>query len=595
MLFFTGYVWMLIIPSPYLGRETYIDENALQPGQVNTYWDWGDVHAADKYLEKLEALRDTNSTRKERSDALMTEFVKLGLSSSIQNYTFSASTGVTKGTNVYGILSSPRAPGLETIVISASWLSRTGEGDGNLNLRGVSTVLALARFLKRYSLWAKDIIFVVSDGYLEGMHAWLAAYHGSSQSNLEADRLELTSGVIWTAVNIDYPGHSFSHLGIFFEGNNGRLPNQDLLNSFQRISRYTGGVPVVMYDHLDPREHPDGRKLSNVIDWIPKAIQEHAQVQGYAYEARNVLRHLGYQARGRPSGVHGLFHKYRVDAFTLFALPAAGPHGFHAIGRVVESTLRTVNNLLERLHASFFFYILTSPDNFLKIGSYLPSAVLISIAMIFGGLKVWVDAGWICHLDAVPQASEDVSSVPAVTRWSRRQRPVLKALSIMIITHFLGATLFTLVQRRNFIENRAVASPVAFVIFSLLPSITVLVPHTPSHSISSISSVLKALNLCLASTVISITTVLNFSLAASLAISLGIPLSISSASDSLHARVAKYTGYMFLALGWLLLGQREIWTAIWHWEILSVWFAPFVSIVYVPLVLQAGLVCLLPP
>lgn len=65
----------------------------------------------------------------------------------------------------------------------------------------------------------------------------------------------------------------------------------------------------MMYDHLDPREHPDGRKLSNVIDWIPKAIQEHAQVQGYAYEARNVLRHLGYQARGRPSGVHGLFHK----------------------------------------------------------------------------------------------------------------------------------------------------------------------------------------------------------------------------------------------------------------------------------------------
>lgn len=34
-----------------------------------------------------------------------------------------------------------------------------------------------------YSLWAKDIIFIVSDGYLDGMHAWLAAYHGSSQSS----------------------------------------------------------------------------------------------------------------------------------------------------------------------------------------------------------------------------------------------------------------------------------------------------------------------------------------------------------------------------------------------------------------------------
>lgn len=87
------------------------------------------------------------------------------------------------------------------MVISASWLSRTGEGDGTLNLRGVATVLALAGFLKRkfyrgipevrflslfttgYSLWAKDIVFVVSDGYLEGMQAWLAAYHASSQSS----------------------------------------------------------------------------------------------------------------------------------------------------------------------------------------------------------------------------------------------------------------------------------------------------------------------------------------------------------------------------------------------------------------------------
>jgi Gaa1-like, GPI transamidase component len=56
---------------------------------------------------------------------------------------------ITKGTNAYSILSSPRAPGLETIVISASWLSRTGEGGDTLNLRGVSTVLALASFLKR--------------------------------------------------------------------------------------------------------------------------------------------------------------------------------------------------------------------------------------------------------------------------------------------------------------------------------------------------------------------------------------------------------------------------------------------------------------
>ena len=35
------------------------------------------------------------------------------------------------------------------MVISASWISRTGEEDGTLNMRGVSMVLALAGFLKR--------------------------------------------------------------------------------------------------------------------------------------------------------------------------------------------------------------------------------------------------------------------------------------------------------------------------------------------------------------------------------------------------------------------------------------------------------------
>jgi hypothetical protein len=35
-------------------------------------------------------------------------------------------------------------------------------------------------------------------------------------SDMHADPLQLTSGVIWTALNIDYPSHSFSHLGIFW-------------------------------------------------------------------------------------------------------------------------------------------------------------------------------------------------------------------------------------------------------------------------------------------------------------------------------------------------------------------------------------------
>ncbi|KAJ7724460.1 Gaa1-like protein [Mycena maculata] len=581
-LFVAGYLWMVAIPSPRMGRGTYIDENALQPGQVNTYWNWGEVANADRYLEQLEGLRDANSTSEQRANVLMNEFLKLGISASTQDYVFTSSTGEVKGTNAYAVLSSPRTPGTEAMVISASWMSRLGEGNGTLNLRGVATVLALARFLKGYSLWAKDIVFVISDNYVDGMQAWLNAYHGSTQSNLRADELELISGVIWTALNIDYPGHSFSHLGMFHEGINGRLPNQDLLNSFHHISKWTGGVPVLVYDHLESSR-------SDIPSWVPGAI--HEEIRAYTYRSRNVVRHIGYQARGTGSGVHGLFHQFRIDAFTMFAVPATGPHGFHAIGRTIESTLRTTNNLLERLHASFFFYILTAPERFLKIGSFLPSAVLISVAMMFGGLQVWSDSAWIPDPSFHPEKKESAEN--GRTKWIQRSRPVIPVLGIMLSTHALGGILFSVLTTSWSSNNQTVASVVTFLLVVMIPLCALLAPSQDAKTTAPISQLLKALNLCFASTVISIATVVNFSLAMSLAILLGIPFSISSPSRSLPLRLAKFIPYVGLGFGWIF-AHDEWRKALWNWEILGVWFAPFVCIVYTPLVLQAALVCLLP-
>lgn len=128
--------------------------------------------------------------------------------------------------------------------------------------------------------------------------------------------------------------------------------------------------------------------------------------------------------------------RFRIDAITIFAIPAAGPHGFHAIGRVIESTLRTANNLLERLHASFFFYIMTSSDTFLKIGAFLPSAVLVSVAMMFVGLGEWVRAGWVRGPDRVAEkAGSEVE-------WLKRRRPLMKPLGIVLGTHVFGAGVF---------------------------------------------------------------------------------------------------------------------------------------------------------
>lgn len=594
-LFVIGYSWMLSTPLPLLEKRTYSDENALQPGQVNTQWNWGDVHQADLYLHQLNLLRDSNATSEQRAHFFMNEFKKLGIAASTQSYTFTAHTGDASGTNAYAIMSSPRTSGTEAMVISAPWLSRINGSDGTINMRGVSTVLALANFLRHYSLWAKDIVFVISDGHMHGMHAWLSAYHGTMQSNLAAEYLTLSSGVIWTALNIDYPGHSFSHLGIFFEGLNGRLPNQDLINSVQIIAGRTDNVPVIIYDSLEPRESP-GRTDT----WVP-AIAKNNAAKHYTYNAMNVLKHVGFEARGGGSGVHGLLHQFRIDAITLFAIPATGPHGFHSLGRIIESTLRTTNNLLERLHASFFFYIMTGPTTFLKIGSFLPSAVLVSVAMMFSGLFEWVNAAWIPD-DAPTEITErklDMIKARDNPKLVRRRRPALQALVILIATHVLGLVLFSTITTSFFLKHRAMLSPAVLFIASAVPLVCVLaIPLHQSPAVAPLSSLVKALNLCLASTVISITSVLNFSLAVTLAVLLGLPLTLASpspySSSQTVTRFVKYLAYAVLGLGWVVWAPEETVKAIRNWEIFGVWFAPFACIVYAPLVLQAGIVCILP-
>ncbi|KAG8853525.1 Glycosyl phosphatidyl inositol protein transamidase complex subunit [Tulasnella sp. 330] len=653
--YLAGYAWMLMIPLRGLGENIWIDENALQPGQVTTYWDWSDVHAADNYLAQIENLYSLNATSEEKASYIQQQFASLGLKSDTQAYTFTTSANMTVGTNAYGVYPVPRASGAEAIVISASWVSRTEEGEGTPNMRGVATILALARFLSNYSLWAKDLIFVVNDGYMDGMHAWLSAYHGVGQANLEVQPLKHISGVIWTALCIDYPGHSFSHLGFFYgsstiahlyhrirtaypiaaEGLNGRLPNQDLMNSAAHIASMSGGVPITLYDTVETTGSSNVPKWLKSLPFIQDLLERH-EARNYFYRASNVKRHASYAMFNRASGVHGLFHRFRIDAITLFATPSYGPYGFHSIGQIIESTLRTMNNLLERLHASFFFYVLTSVRTFVRFGGYLASAILVSVGMLFYGLRLWVVAGWehkpfvqLVDPNVVQQLQEERKHLAGGGRrnnrwaaaalspaWRKRDRPVLLVLWIMFGTHFVGWMVFQAVTSTWFAQLLKTILLTAFglliastPLITILPSIRCHLHSYPQHSWHPTSLpyraptylVLKAFNLYITSIVISITSVLNFSLAASLAIVFGVPLALTKPKSIIgYVMMIGLTPMGLVALacrstsygveGTLALFARTV----WEWEVLGVWFLPFACTVCLPIALQGAIVCLLP-
>jgi glycosylphosphatidylinositol transamidase len=90
---------------------------------------------------------------------------------------------------------------------------------------------------------------------------------------------------------------------------------------------------------------------------------------------------------------------------------------------VLESTLRSINNLLERLHASFFFYLLLHPGWFVKIGNYLPAAILIGAGLTIGGIRMWVQSGWVLGKEG---------------RWTRRARGLDLSLSVVGVALALG-------------------------------------------------------------------------------------------------------------------------------------------------------------
>lgn len=281
-----------------------------------------------------------------------------------------------------------------------------------------------------------------------------------------------------------------------------------------------------------------------------------------------------------------------------------------------------MNNLQERLHASFFFYLFTGPDHFLVIGKYLTAAVLIGIYLELEGLWTWVASGW----------KFDVGT----KKWGRVPRPVLGTLAIMTGTHLAGLFYFlalsstslsvSVVRTRHFfwptllfpdahIDNYVQANVIGLVLSSFLTALLVIVTRrTTLLNRPLISSLLRALTLCIGGTIVCVTSVLNFSLAAIMALGLTwalqsmlAPPSTSSSLPSPRSRqgtkVLKIVGISLTTPPILVLFANMVFgtertyaiveESVWGWRVLGVWSLPLVCCVYYPFTMQAVISVLL--
>ena len=374
LLVFFGVGWLFLLPLDGYNRHTYHSENALLPGQVHTYFGGSEHEVFRAYRHEA---GDIASLDPSKAAARVEEiFQSQHLKTARQPYNITWPTGhdlpswsstsrSIAGENAYALLQGPRADATEAMVLMASIRNM----DNEINYSGVALVLTLARYFMRWSLWSKDILFVITTDSSAGPEAWVSAYHEDHDPRFIAS-LPLKAGAIQGAIAVDYPaspaGHRFEKLYIQYDGTNGMLPNLDLLNTVVAIANNQVAI-------------------SSSIQGL------HAHSDSYNDRLSAIFRSIFSQAAGQVTGPHSPFMPFHIDAITLKTV-GDGWHDEMSLGMVVESTFRSINNLLEKLHQSFFFYILLHPEHFVSIASYLPSALLTAASFALMSVAHWLQS-----------------------------------------------------------------------------------------------------------------------------------------------------------------------------------------------------------
>ncbi|CAI4035021.1 hypothetical protein SMKI_12G1590 [Saccharomyces mikatae IFO 1815] len=344
-----GFISIAILPMDGQYRRTYISENALMPSQAYSYFRESEWNILRGYRSQIEEM--VNMTSMERNNIMGSWLQEFGTKTAIyENEQY--------GETLYGVMHAPRGDGTEAMVLAVPWFN----SDDKFNVGGAALGVSLARFFSRWPVWSKNIIIVFSENPCAALRSWVEAYHTS---------LDLTGGSIEAAVVVDYSSAEdfFEYVEISYDGLNGELPNLDLVNVAISITEHEGmkvslhGLPL---DQLTINNYWSRLKVLclGIRDWALAGVKN-------------------------PHG-NEAFSGWRIQSVTLKAHGNSG-HDITTFGRIPEAMFRSINNLLEKFHQSFFFYLLLAPRQFVSISSYLPSAVALSVAFAISSLNAFIN------------------------------------------------------------------------------------------------------------------------------------------------------------------------------------------------------------
>ncbi|GMF40843.1 unnamed protein product [Phytophthora fragariaefolia] len=175
-------------------------------------------------------------------------------------------------------------------------------------------------------------------------------------------------------------------VGIYTAGMNGQLPNLDLVNTAVRSFRQHQITAILdRSDAESASEHNEKSYVASAIDLIDKFCEKHApeeykqRVRNYLTNLKGMLHFMTSLASG-PSGPHANFISYNIDSITLSLTKSMASNdrslSTREVLRSIEMVVRALSNLEEKLHQSFFLYVLPSTSTFVSVGEYYYTVAL---------------------------------------------------------------------------------------------------------------------------------------------------------------------------------------------------------------------------
>lgn len=212
-------------------------------------------------------------------------------------------------------------------------------------------------------------------------------------------------------------------MDIKIEGLNGQLPNLDLFTLVNKICMKEGLHTTFK-----------NRRNLNVNNFVYRY---------WRHSLTTMFHMIMTQSTGIPNGNHGLFLRYGIQAVTMHGFQRVNVRGnqigFFSLGKILEGVFRSLNNLLERFHQSYFFYLLPSNDKFLSIAYFTPILCALVGALLVKSLVQWYTI--VVNPITIIDEPEDDTKILDAPVDEGAVNDIYKILFLYIFAHIFGVTL----------------------------------------------------------------------------------------------------------------------------------------------------------